>query len=107
MHLSSPAQIVLKLVFAASSGALTHPRLERQSGLVRAELKRALAELARFGLLDAQRLRLTMSGLALAVAFGARPKTKARRAARVARPACTFSAPIALFSEREAPRAVA
>jgi len=108
MHLTAPAQVILKLVFGAGSAPLTRPRLERVSGLLAAELNRALAELARCGLLDAQRLRLTMSGLALAVALGARPKSRARRSAR--RPASAISAisaPIALFSQREVPRAVA
>ena len=80
MHISAHAQALLKLVFAATSGALTRPRLERLSGLLRPELNQALAELVRFGLLDAQRLRLTMPGLALAVAAasGARGSPGAR-----------------------------
>ena len=106
MHISASAQRLLKLVFAASAaqGPLNRPRLERGSGLSRAELNRALERLAQLGLLDAQRLRLTLSGLALAVACGARSKARRRPRAR-----CPFamSPPIALFSQREAPRAVA
>jgi hypothetical protein len=86
---------------------LSRPRLERQAGLSRGETNRALDELARHGLIDAQRLRLTLPGLALAVAAGARAKAKRRVAARRACREHTASAPIALFSRRELPRAVA
>jgi hypothetical protein len=109
MHISSPAQRVLKLVFAASSvqGPLTWPRLERRSGLSRVELSAALAELARLGLLDAQRLRLTLPGLALAVACGARSRAKAHQPVASLQPQARVAAPIALFSVREPARAVA
>jgi hypothetical protein len=109
MHISPVAQRVLKLVFAQSAAQtpLNRPRLERHSGLPRAELNAALAELDQRGLLDAQRLRLTLAGLAVAVAAGARATTRARSVARKARRKETVNAPIALFSQREAPRAVA
>jgi hypothetical protein len=109
MHISPPAQRLLKLVFKASSaqGPLTRPRLERQSGLSRAALNGALAELAQHGLLDAQRLRLTLPGLAIAVACGARAKEARRSAAPSARLPAAVNAPIALFYRREPPRAVA
>jgi hypothetical protein len=68
------------------------------------ELNHAVGELDRLGLLDAQRLRLTLPGLALAAASGARRAVKSRAVAAKAR---KVSAPIALFSPREAPRAVA
>jgi DNA-binding IclR family transcriptional regulator len=109
MHISPVARRLLNLVFGAVSAALTRPRLERLSGLSRAELNRALDELGRLGLVDPRRLRLTLPGLALAAAFGARSKPKAvrRPAASVARAPIALNAPMALFSRREAPRAVA
>ena len=109
MHLSPPSQRILKLVFAVSSaqGSLNRPRLERRSGLGRAELKRVLDQLADLGLLDAQRLRLTLNGLAVAVASGARAKPARRPRARRAGDSSAMPAPIALFSQREPPRAVA
>jgi len=99
----------LNLVFAESAAqtSLNRPRLERRSGLSRAELHAALDELARRGLVDAQRLRLTLAGLAVAVASGARATTRARSVARKAQRKQAVSAPIALFSQREPPRAVA
>jgi hypothetical protein len=109
MHISPVAQRVLNLVFAqsAAQAPLNRPRLERHSRLPRAELNAALAELEQRGLIDAQRLRLTLPGLAVAVATGARATRKARSVARKARRKPAVSAPIALFSQREAPRAVA
>ncbi len=112
MQISSSAQCLLKLVFAASGARepVTRPRLERQSGLSSSTLNRALDELAQRGLLDLARLRLTLAGLAVAVAHGARSRAKARFAARHARRPDVQNvvcAPIALFSRREAPRAVA
>ncbi|HTA91209.1 MAG TPA: hypothetical protein VK745_16600 [Polyangiaceae bacterium] len=112
MQISPSAQCLLKLVFTASSSRepVTRPRLERQSGLSSRTLNRALEELEQCGLLDLPRLRLTLAGLAVAVAHGARSRAQARTAARhVRRPSAqnVVSAPIALFSRREAPRAVA
>jgi hypothetical protein len=111
MQISPLAQRLLRLVFTLSSAsaALTRPRLERRLGLARGGLNAPLDELHQLGLLDAPRLRLTLSGLALAVAGGARARSrrpKQRAARRPAEPV-TLRAPIALFSEREAPRAVA
>jgi hypothetical protein len=112
MQISPSAQCLLKLVFNASSSRepVTRPRLERQSGLSSRTLNRALDELGQRGLLDLPRLRLTLAGLAVAVAYGARSRAKARSAERQARrfgAQQVMSAPISLFSRREAPRAVA
>jgi hypothetical protein len=109
MQINDLARRVLKLVFALSSSstALTRPRLEHRLQVSTVALNQAIAELGRLGLLDAQRLRLTLPGLACAVAAGARsaakPCTPRKSTAKVA----LSAAPIALFSQREAPRAVA
>jgi|SRR6186713_1620695 len=110
MQITDLARRVLQLVFAlsVSSTALTRPRLERRLGASTGALNQAIDELNRLGLLDAQRLRLTFPGLALAVASGARSKARPRTRALKAAPATSVArAPIALFSQREAPRAVA
>ncbi|HEY3252461.1 MAG TPA: hypothetical protein VGJ91_00880 [Polyangiaceae bacterium] len=86
---------------------LTRPRLERRLDVSAVALNQALAELGRLGLLDVQRLRLTFPGLALAVASGARSTAKPRALPAKAPAAEALPAPIALFSQREAPRAVA
>ena len=103
------ARRVLQLVFALSSGsgALTRPRLERRLGVSPSQLSEAFEELAALGLLDVQRLRLTLSGLAVAVACGARLAQPRAGARRKAADAPLVQAPIALFSRREAARAVA
>ena len=106
MHISPPAQCVLNLVFAAGSVAVTRPRLEQRSGLSRAELNRSLGELARLGLVDERRLRLTLPGLALAAALAVQAEPEAKRPT-VRALQVTLNAPIPLFSRREAPRAVA
>ncbi|HYQ45354.1 MAG TPA: hypothetical protein VER11_25385 [Polyangiaceae bacterium] len=110
MQITDLARRLLKLVFALSSSstALTRPRLERRLGVSAVALNDAIGELNRLGLLDAQRLRLTLSGLACAVACGARSSVKRtpRAAAKVAR-VSAVPAPIALFSRRDVPRAVA
>jgi len=109
MQITALARRVLQLVFAlsVSSSALTRPRLERRLGVATGGLNQAIDELSRLGLLDAQRLRLTFPGLALAVASGARSSAKPRaRAVKTPAPSAV-PAPIALFSQREAPRAVA
>jgi hypothetical protein len=109
MQISPLAQRLLRLVFSFSSAsaALTRPRLEQRLGLARGGVNAPLDELHRLGLVDAPRLRLTLSGLALAVACGARSRRSKRRVARQPFQPLTLRAPIALFSEREAPRAVA
>jgi hypothetical protein len=111
MQTSPLAQRLLRLVFALSSApvVLTRPRLEQHLGLARGGLNAPLDELHRFGLLDASRLRLTLPGLALAVASGARARGRRSKRQTARQPAepITLFAPIALFSEREAPRAVA
>ncbi|MEI9938354.1 MAG: hypothetical protein WDO69_14125 [Pseudomonadota bacterium] len=109
MQITALARRLLKLVFALSSSstALTRPRLERGLGTSASELNQAITEVSRLGLLDAQRLRLTFLGLTLAVASGARSRAKPRLPAAKAPPASATRAPIALFSQREAPRAVA
>lgn len=94
MQISALSRRVLQLVFTLSSSttALTRPRLERRLAVRPSELNVALDQLGRLGLLDPQRLRLTLSGLAVAAAC---------------RQARAVEAPIQLFSRREAPRAVA
>jgi len=121
MQITDLARLLLKLVFSLSSapGVLTRPRLARRLQVSARALNEAIEELARLGLLDAQRLRLTLPGLSWAVACGAR--SVARRRPRRAKDATTplaaarkdaaradgNPAPITLFSRREAPRAVA
>ena len=110
MQISALAQRLLRLVFSLSSStvALTRPRLEQRLNVPSSDLNGALEELRRLGLLDAQRLRLTLPGLACAVGLGAcQPKRAARPAARKAEKPRELRAPIALFFEREVPRAVA
>ncbi len=110
MQISALAQRLLHLVFSLSSSsvALTRPRLEQRLSVPAGSLNGALRELHGLGLLDEQRLRLTLAGLACAVGLGARqPKRAARRVARKAQQPRQLHAPIALFSEREMPRAVA
>jgi hypothetical protein len=112
MQITAVARRVLQLVFALSSSgaALTRPRLERRLHVSTAALNEAITELGRLGLLDAQRLRLTFTGLVVAVASGSRSTAKPRvltAAATQASTATAIRAPIALFSQREAPRAVA
>jgi hypothetical protein len=109
MQISPLAQRLLQLFFSLSSAtaALTRPRLEQRLSLARGGVSAPLDELARLGLVDAQRLRLTLSGLALAVACGARGRKSKRLTPRRISQPVTLRAPIALFSEREVPRAVA
>jgi hypothetical protein len=109
MQISALAQRLLRLVFSLSSSqtALSRPRLERRLAVSRGGLNGSLAELGRLGLIDAQRLRLTFSGLAVAVALSARREPKQRSASRTRVEPAALRAPIALFSERETPRAVA
>ena len=106
MQISALARRLLHLVFVLSSSAqaLTRPRLERRLGVASSDLNPALEELSHCGLLDAQRLRLTLPGLALAVASSA--ARAAKQPPRARRSVCV-QAPIALFSQRETPRAVA
>ena len=106
MQISALARRVLQLVISLSSTstALTRPRLERGLAVTSSQLNPALVELARLGLLDARRLRLTLPGLAVAVALGAR---KPRWVASEAQPTKVAPLPIALFSAREVERAVA
>jgi len=109
MQITALARKVLQLVFALSpsSTALTQPRLERRLGVGTGGLNQAIRELSRLGLLDAQRLRLTLPGLALAVASGAATAVEPRTRASKAFAEPVLREPIALFSQREAPRAVA
>jgi hypothetical protein len=108
MQITALARRLLQLVFALSSSgaALTRPRLQRRLEVSTAALNLVISELGHRGLLDTQRLRLTFPGLALAVASGARSSAKPRALAAKAPPAA-IPVPIALFSQREAPRAVA
>jgi Mn-dependent DtxR family transcriptional regulator len=103
MQINALARRALHLVFvlSSSSSALSRPRLEQRLGVSAAELNTALGELARLGLLDVQRLRLTMAGLVLAAA--------SRKSQESCKPSVTAEpqAPIQLFSHRESARAVA
>ncbi len=103
MQINALARRALHLVFVLSSAgnALSRPRLERRLGVAAAELNVALSELGRLGLLDVQRLRLTMSGLVVAAAGRRSHESRKPRASKAARQ------PIQLFSQRESPRAVA
>jgi len=109
MQISSLARRVLSLVFSlsAASAALTRPRLERQLGATTSAFTLALRELGELGLLDVQRLRLTLPGLAVAAACGARRRERRSRAPSPAQTKTEQRSPIQLFSQREAPRAVA
>jgi hypothetical protein len=103
MQINALARRALHLVFVLSSSAsaLSRPRLERRLGVSAVELNVALDELGRLGLLDVQRLRLTMTGLVVAAA--ARRSQEPRKSPQ----ATPTQAPIQLFSRRESPRAVA
>jgi hypothetical protein len=112
MQISALARTLLELVFSLSSAstALTRPRLAQRLGVSPTDLNPAFDELGRLGLLDPQRLRLTMPGLAVAAACVARAAKRARPRVvkeRRATPQPSMAAPISLFSRREAPRAVA
>jgi len=109
MQNNSLARRVLGLVFSLSSAttALTRPRLERELGASPSELNFALHELTQLGLLDEKRLRLTLPGLAVAAACAAKGREKRRGRASSRQKLTVIEAPIALFSRREAPRAVA
>ncbi len=99
--------LVTVLKLSGSRSALSFALLARESAAAHGELRAALEELARLGLLDRWRLRLTLAGLAMAVAIGAREKSATRRATGSAPAPALRHAPIALFSARETPRAVA
>ena len=106
MQISALSRKLLQLIFSRSSvtTAITRPRLARGLGVSLTELNPALDELARLGLVDAQRLRLTLMGLALAVAAS---PAKPQRVRPERRALTVLRAPVALFSQRETPRAVA
>lgn len=107
MQITALSRALIQLVFALSSAstALTRPRLAQRLGVSASDLNPAFEELNRLGLLDPQRLRLTLPGLAVAAACAA--KRPERKRARAPKPRVLIPAPIALFSQREAPRAVA
>lgn len=109
MQITAQARTLLELVFSLSSAstALTRPRLAQRLGVTPGELNPAFDELSRLGLLDPQRLRLTLSGLAVAAACVSKRTQRKRPRAVKARRVSPICAPIALFSQREAPRAVA
>jgi hypothetical protein len=110
MQIRATARRLLQLVFALSSASirLTRPRLERRLAVTPSELNQALEELTGLGLLDPQRLRLTLPGLALAVACSSERARKPRaRSPKARHKTANAQLPIALFSLREAPRAVA
>jgi len=103
MQINALARRALHLVFvlSSSSSALSRPRLEQRLGVSATELNAALGELARLGLLDVQRLRLTLSGLVVAAA------SRRSQESREPRASTATPDPIQLFSRRESPRAVA
>ena len=109
MQISALSRRVLQTVFLLSSAstALTRPRLERRLVVASSELNPALDELTHLGLIDAQRLRLTLSGLAVAVASGARSSAKPRVVHTKTARLVAVQSPVSLFSQRETPRAVA
>jgi|SRR5450432_1108039 hypothetical protein len=109
MQISALARRLLHLVFVLSSSpqALTRARLEGRLGVAASKLNPALDELAGHGLIDSQRLRLTLPGLALAVASSAPRAARSRPRAARSRPSAAINLPISLFSQRETPRAVA
>ena len=111
MQITALARRLLQLIFALSSSstALTRPRLARRLDVPTEGLNDAIAELGRQGLIDAQQMRLTFPGLAVAVADGAHSaKAKPRAMTTKAATASTAArSPIALFAQSEARRAVA
>lgn len=72
---------VLTALFSrySKSSSVSRAELERSLDLAPDELEGALAALERAGLLDAARLRLTLSGLAVAVACRAPARAQRRR----------------------------
>lgn len=106
MQISALSRSLLRLIFSLSSGstALTRSRLARRLSVSTGELEPVVDELTRLGLLNPARLRLTLSGLAVAVACA---EPKRRKGTPQALKMVTFQAKTALFSEREVPRAVA
>jgi hypothetical protein len=105
--ISAAALLVLTHVFQLSGRrrALTRAALAEACALEPSALRSALDELCRAALLDLPRLRLTLSGLALATAARAGSRRPKRR---VERPQVVrYESPIALFAQRELPRAVA
>ncbi len=109
MQISVHARGLLLAIFTLSraSVALSRPLLQRRLHCARSELQAALEELTRLEFVDPRRLRLTLAGLAVAVTLGARARSDKGRAAAKSEPLILPRAPIALFSAREAPRAVA
>lgn len=76
---------VLLAIFSLSSAVLpiTRAGLGRRLGLSPAELERQLMALERFGFIDVRRLRLTLPGLAAAVAMRGSKGASRTRSARV------------------------
>ena len=74
MHLTTPHSLVLSAFFqlGQEGQGVTRPRLVAWTELSPSEIRLALAELDRAGLVDAERLHLTFPGLAVAVSVHAR-----------------------------------
>lgn len=80
--------VVLRTIFSLSSDGLpiSEVSVARRLGLKAGVLQRHLAALEHSGLIDGQRLRLTLSGLAVAVSMGTRSPAKRRSQRSVPRP---------------------
>jgi hypothetical protein len=78
---------VLQAIFFLSSAALpiTRAGLGERLGLGALELERQLVALDRAGFIDVSRLRLTLPGLAVAVAMRASKRASSARRAQVTR----------------------
>jgi DNA-binding IclR family transcriptional regulator len=74
---SPAARILVAMYRAANVGrCLTESLLSQTTEIELTRLMRLLEELDRAGYVDRDNLRLTLAGLAIAVAVGARQKTK-------------------------------
>jgi Mn-dependent DtxR family transcriptional regulator len=83
-NLNGTERALLAVLFDMARGDChaTVLRLARQTGLTRPQVEEVLARLDRRGLVDAERVRLTMSGLATTMLMGvAAPRRVASRAA--------------------------
>jgi hypothetical protein len=85
MHLTTQHSLVLSAFFqlAQEDQVVTRPRLCHFTELSPEQIRLALAELDRLGWVDADRLHLTLPGLAVAVSVHARvlrQRARARRA---------------------------
>jgi len=84
MHLTTHHSLVLSAFFqlAQEDQVVTRPRLCHWTELPPEQIRLALAELERAGWVDAERLHLTLAGLAVAVSGHARVMRRRARARR-------------------------